>query len=110
VGWSTTPGTCALERAALAAMEKALAEWSAPAMVPADNGAAFAHRNRGKDKPLTSRFSRTLARDHQIRVIHSSPYHPQTCGKVERLHPSATKLLGHHYQPPPPRSPSCSSA
>ncbi|WP_162834133.1 DDE-type integrase/transposase/recombinase, partial [Amycolatopsis circi] len=83
--------------AALAAMDKAIAEWGAPGMALADNGAAFAHRDRAKDKTLTSRFSRTLARDHGIRVIHSSPYHPQTCGKVERLHQTADKLLDHHY-------------
>lgn len=87
--------------AALAAMGKAITEWGAPAMVLADNGSAFAHRHRAKDKTLTSRFSRTLARDHHIQVIHSSPYHPQTCGKVERLHQSAAKLLDHHYPDPP---------
>ncbi|HWD07026.1 MAG TPA: DDE-type integrase/transposase/recombinase [Amycolatopsis sp.] len=87
--------------AALAAMRAAIAEWGAPAMVLADNGSAFAHHNRAKDKTLTSEFSRTLAHDHHIRVIHSSPYHPQTCGKVERLHQTAAKLL-HHYFPDPP--------
>jgi transposase InsO family protein len=86
--------------AALAAMNKAVTEWGTPAMVLADNGAAFAHRHRAKDKTLTSKFSRSLARDHHIRVIHSSPYHPQTCGKVERLHQSAAKLLDHHYPAP----------
>ncbi len=69
--------------AALAAIGKAVAQWGPPGMVLADNGAAFAHKNRTRDKTLTSRFSRTLAREHGCRVIHSSPYHPQTCGKVE---------------------------
>jgi putative transposase len=86
--------------AALEAMSAAITEWGPPGMVLADNGSAFAHRDRAKDKTLTSRFSRTLARDHSIRVIHSSPYHPQTCGKVERLHQSAAKLLDHHYPAP----------
>ena len=86
---------------AITAIEDAVTEWGAPAMVLADNGTAFAHPERGKDKTLTSRFSRTLAERHRIRVIHSSPYHPQTCGKVERLHQSAAKLLTHHYPDPP---------
>lgn len=86
--------------AALAAMEAAVAEWGAPGMVLADNGSAFAHKDRAKDKTLTSRFSRTLAARHRVRVIHSSPYHPQTLGKCERLHQSAARLLTHHYPQP----------
>lgn len=86
--------------AALEAMEFAITQWGPPGMVLADNGSAFAHRDRATDKTLTSRFSRTLGSDHGIRVIHSSPYHPQTCGKVERLHQSANKLLDHHFDGP----------
>jgi hypothetical protein len=29
-----------------------------------------------------------------IRYLHSSPYHPQTCGKVERFHQTEKKWLG----------------
>jgi putative transposase len=86
--------------AALTAIETAVAQWGPPGMVLADNGSAFAHRDRAKDKTLTSRFSRTLAATHSIRVIHSSPYHPQTLGKCERLHQTAARLLTHHYPQP----------
>jgi putative transposase len=86
--------------AALAAMTRAEAEWGPPGLVLADNGTAFAHPHRFLDKTLTSRFSRTLA-EKGTRVIHSSPYHPQTCGKCERLHGTAKKLLAHHYPDPP---------
>lgn len=86
--------------AALDAMDHAVNEWGAPGMVLADNGSAFAHKDRAKDKTLTSRFSRTLAATHGIRVIHSSPYHPQTLGKCERLHQTAARLLTHHYPQP----------
>jgi len=93
---------CAAEtiEAALAAMAAAEAEWGLPALVLADNGTAFAHPHRFLDKTLTSRFSRTLAAKG-TRVIHSSPYHPQTCGKCERLHGTAKTLLAHFYPDPP---------
>jgi transposase InsO family protein len=86
--------------AAIAAFDAAAAEWGAPGLALADNGSAFAHRDRAKDKTLTSRFSRTLAQRYRTRVIHSSPYHPQTCGKVERLHQTAAKLLNHRWPTP----------
>jgi transposase InsO family protein len=86
--------------AALAAMATAAAQWGAPGLVLADNGAAFAHRNRAQDKTLTSRFSRTLATRYGTRTIHSSPYHPQTLGKCERLHQTAAKLLNHRWPTP----------
>lgn len=93
---------CARETtdAALAAMAAAEAEWGLPGLVLADNGTAFAHPRRFTDKTLTSRFSRALAA-HGTRVIHSSAYHPQTCGKCERLHATAKTLLAHRYLDPP---------
>ena len=86
--------------AALEAMQTAVAAWGAPGLALADNGAAFAHRDRAKDKTLTSRFSRTLATRYGTRVIHSSPYHPQTLGKGERLHQTAAKLLDYRWPTP----------
>jgi putative transposase len=86
--------------AALAAMKTAEQDWGLPGLVLADNGTAWAHPHRFLDKTLTSRFSRDLAAKG-TRVIHSSPYHPQTCGKCERLHATAAKLLAHHYPDPP---------
>ena len=86
--------------AAIAALDAAVTEWGAPGLALADNGTAFAHPHRTQDKTLTSRFSRTVATRHGTRVIHSSPYHPQTCGKVERLHQTAAKLLHHRWPDP----------
>jgi len=86
--------------AALAAMAAAETDWGLPGLVLADNGTAFAHPHRYLDKTLTSRFSRALA-EQGTRVIHSSPYHPQTCGKCERLHATAAKMLAHRYPDPP---------
>jgi transposase InsO family protein len=87
-------------QAALTAMNAAERDWGLPGLVLADNGTAWAHPHRFLDKTLTSRFSRDLAAKG-TRVIHSSPYHPQTCGKCERLHATAAKLLAHHYPDPP---------
>jgi transposase InsO family protein len=92
------PGETA--EAALAAITAAEREWGLPGLVLADNGTAWAHPHRFLDKTLTSRFSRALAAKG-TRVIHSSPYHPQTCGKCERLHATAAKLLAHFYPDPP---------
>jgi putative transposase len=83
--------------AAVAAITKAKRSHGAPGIVLSDNGAAFTHRliqpNAGP-----SRFATTV---HQwgTRLIHSSPYHPQTCGKVERHHQTLKKWL--RSQPPP---------
>jgi transposase InsO family protein len=67
---------------AIAAIKQAFAAYGVPAIVLADNGTSFTSRlTRGG----TSKFTRVV-RDARARLIHSSPYHPQTCGKVERHH------------------------
>jgi transposase InsO family protein len=66
---------------AIAAMSTAFTTFGVPAIVLSDNGLAFAPRTAGS----ISRFARLIT-DHGARLIHSSPYHPQTCGKVERHH------------------------
>jgi putative transposase len=77
--------------AAITAITAAITEHGAPALVLADNGSAFTTRHR-HDNPGISRFARTL-HAHGTRLIHSSPYHPQTCGKVERHHQTLKKWL-----------------
>jgi putative transposase len=82
---------------AIAAIGKAFTEHGPPAIVLSDNGAAFTSR---LTKPGSiSTFVQTLL-DHRVRPVNSSPYHPQTCGKVERHHQTLKKWL--RSQPPPP--------
>lgn len=82
---------------AVQAMQKAFTAYGVPALVLADNGLAFSARFSRSHS--TTRFTRLLT-DHGSRLIHSSPYHPQTCGKVERHHRTFKNWLA--TQPPPP--------
>jgi transposase InsO family protein len=67
-----------------------------PASVLSDNGAIFtaAYRN---GRCLTE----IVLESHGIEVRHSRPYHPQTCGKVERFHQTMKKYV---YKRRPARS------
>ena len=67
---------------AIAAISTAFTRFGVPGIVLSDNGSAFTSRFTGGG---TSRFTKTVT-DAGARIIHSSPYHPQTCGKVERHH------------------------
>ena len=55
-----------------------------PAALLSDNGAVFS----GGRVLLESELARL-----GIRCIHSTPYHPQTCGKVERFHQTQKRFL-----------------
>jgi transposase InsO family protein len=77
--------------AAVAAITAARDEFGAPAIVLSDNGAAFTNRYRNPQAG-PSKFARTVT-GWGSRVILSSPYHPQTCGKVERHHQTFKKWL-----------------
>jgi len=63
------------------------AQWGLPAVVLSDNGVCFA----GVDGTGSS-FEPVLAAAG-IRLIHSRPYHPETCGKVERFHATLKRWL-----------------
>ncbi|MFG1842400.1 transposase, partial [Micromonospora sp. NPDC049175] len=81
---------------ALTAIRQAFDEYGTPALMLSDNGTAFTSR---LTKPGSiSTFVQCLL-DHGIRPINSSPYHPQTCGKVERHHQTLKKWLS--TQPTP---------
>lgn len=67
---------------AIAALTTAFTTFGVPAIVLSDNGTAFTSRRTGGG---TSRFTHAVT-DAGARLIHASPYHPQTCGKVERHH------------------------
>jgi putative transposase len=74
--------------AAAAAIRAAAAACGAPGIVLCDNGTAFSGgvaRGQGA-------FARAVT-SLGSRIIRSSPYHPQTCGKVERHHQTLKKWL-----------------
>lgn len=76
---------------AVAAITAAAARHGAPAIVLCDNGAAFTGGPRARGAGASA-FARTVA-GLGSRLIHSSPYHPQTCGKVERHHQTLKRWL-----------------
>ena len=65
-----------------------------PASVLTDNGAVFTGRSRGGGRVALEVTLHTRG----ISRRHSRPYHPQTCGKVERFHQTLKKWL--RRQPP----------
>jgi hypothetical protein len=76
---------------AVVAFTKAVKEYGAPALVLSDNGVAFTSRLIHPGKGPSS-FVRAVM-TAKSRAINSSPYHPQTCGKVERHHQTFKKWL-----------------
>ena len=85
--------------AAIAALTGAIDRYGAPGLVLADNGSAFAGGARHKNLTRPGRFAAAVTASG-ARLIHSSPYHPQTLGKCERLHQTADKLLAHFFPDP----------
>ena len=59
-----------------------------PASFLSDNGAVFSGRSRRGKVALEVELEML-----GIEAKHSTPYHPQTCGKVERLHQTLKKFL-----------------
>lgn len=59
-----------------------------PAALLSDNGAVFSGGSRGGKVLLESELERL-----GIRGTHARPYHPQTCGKVERFHQTQKRWL-----------------
>src|SRR4051795_4178739 len=85
--------------AAIAAFTRAVTEWGAPGLLLADNGSAFTGRIGATNLTRPGRFASTVTATG-ARLIHSTPYHPQTLGKCERLHQTADKLLDHFHPGP----------
>jgi putative transposase len=83
--------------AAVAAIGEAARTCGAPGIVLSDNGTAFTGGPRAAGA-AAGQFSRAVTA-LGARLIHSSPYHPQTCGKVERHHQTLKKWLA--LRPPP---------
>ena len=63
-----------------------------PAAVLTDNGCIYTARHRNGKVVLETELER-------LRVVHrhSRPYHPQTCGKVERFHQTLKKYLARQH-------------
>jgi len=69
-------------------MHKAAEKWGYPESFLTDNGAIFTASFRGGMAAMESELL-SLG----IASKHSRPYHPQTCGKVERFHQTLKKFL-----------------
>ena len=78
----------------VASFHRGFAAWGLPASVLTDNGAIFTAAYRGGGRCAIEIELTALG----IRLHHSAPYHPQTCGKVERFHQTQKKWL--HRQEP----------
>ncbi len=70
------------------------ASYGLPAALLTDNGAVFTANSRRGKVVLESELQR-LGVDGK----HSAPYHPQTCGKVERFHQTLKKFLAKQAAP-----------
>ena len=72
----------------VASFYDAAATYGFPASVLSDNGAIFTASFRGDRGALATELAQ-----RGIVFKHSRPYHPQTCGKVERFHQTVKKYL-----------------
>jgi hypothetical protein len=75
--------------------QNAFLRWGIPAGVLTDNGAVFTGRQRGGGRVALEVELGRLG----VRFDHSRPYHPQTCGKVERLHRTQRQWLARRNPP-----------
>jgi len=73
---------------ALQTFYSAVEEFGLPARFLSDNAAVFSGKSRRGRVALESELDRL-----GIQCVHSTPYHPQTCGKVERFHQTVKKWL-----------------
>jgi transposase InsO family protein len=72
----------------LVAFREAGARWGFPAALLTDNGCVYTTWHRGGPNVMQTEL---LALG--IHYRHSRPYHPQTCGKVERFHQTMKTFL-----------------
>ena len=74
--------------AAIAVVQAAIDRHRPPLLLLSDNGLALNGSRRGRRSGLETRLA-----DLGVRPICSSPYHPQTCGKNERIHATLKRWL-----------------
>ena len=67
-------------------IEKYIESFGKPAIIQTDNG-----------KEFDNQFLKTYCIDNDIKLIHSSPYHPQTNGAVEVTHKEIQKYIFNEY-------------
>lgn len=72
----------------LAVLREAGARWGLPAALLTDNGCVYTTWHRGGPNVMQTELL-ALGIEHR----HSRPYHPQTCGKVERFHQTLKAFL-----------------
>jgi transposase InsO family protein len=72
-------------------MVNAIGMWGIPIRSLTDNGLCYSGARRGTEVPFEANL-RALG----CQPICSSPYHPQTCGKIERLWQTMKKWLDAH--------------
>jgi transposase InsO family protein len=74
--------------AVLRTFQEAGARWGLPAALLTDNGCVYTTWHRGGPNVMQAELL-ALGIDYR----HSRPYHPQTCGKVERFHQTMKGFL-----------------
>ena len=72
----------------------AVEEYGLPARFLSDNAAVFSGKSRRGRVALESELDRL-----GVQCVHSTPYHPQTCGKVERFHQTLKLFLAKQARP-----------
>lgn len=77
---------------ALEVFRKAGARWGLPAALLTDNGCVYTTWHRGGPNVMQTELL-GLGIDYR----HSRPYHPQTCGKVERFHQTMKAFLAKQH-------------
>jgi transposase InsO family protein len=78
----------------VAVFHDAAQRYGYPAALLSDNAAVFSGSSRNGKVLLESELERL-----GIGCKHSTPYHPQTCGKVERFHQSLKRFLARQAEP-----------
>ena len=78
----------------VADLHAAIARYGRPERLLTDNGAVFTGHYRGRGWVALEREAAALG----IALAHSKPYHPTTCGKVERLHQTLKNWLAHQHR------------